>query len=246
VTSTISALFARCACARFASVSNIYTDGAYLQKHPAWHVEDSAWKALQVIKILHRNRIVPETIADIGCGAGEIIRRMSQAFPHAQCQGFDISSQALQLARSREAKNLTFQLAAGTEVTGRFDVVLLLDVIEHVEDCFGFLRSFRGKAKYLIAHFPLDLSLLSLLLGTPMASRRSDGHLHYFTKETAFALLSDTGYEIQDWFYPQAEHFWPRKGRTRLVALSRAAGAAVAPSLTSLILGGASVMVLAH
>lgn len=81
---------------------NIYTDGSYIQKHASWHVEDSAWKAEQVVKILQRNSIMPKSIADVGCGAGEVIRRVSLAYPDAQCQGFEISRDALEFARARK------------------------------------------------------------------------------------------------------------------------------------------------
>jgi hypothetical protein len=200
-----------------------------------------------VIKILQRNSIVPTTVAEFGCGAGEVIRQISQAFPNARCKGFDISRDAIELARGRENDNLTYHLIDRAQSTERFDVLLLIDVIEHVEDCFGFLRSLHAKAKYVVAHIPLDLSVLSLLINTPMANRRSAGHIHYFTKETALALLSDSGYEVLDWYYPQGAYFLPNKGwRTSLISPFRALGSAIAPGWSSLLLGGASIMVLAH
>ncbi len=102
-----------------------------------------------------------------------------------------------------------FAMCSTTET---FDLVLLMDVIEHVEDCFGFLRSVRQRTKYVVAHIPLDLSVLSLMIDTPMANRRSAGHLHYFTKSTALALLTDTGYTVLDSFYPTGGHFLPQQG----------------------------------
>ena len=52
----------------------IYTNGYYLEKNPTWHVEDSSWKAKNIIKMMKRNNIVPKTICEVGCGAGEILR----------------------------------------------------------------------------------------------------------------------------------------------------------------------------
>lgn len=228
-------------------MSTIYTDGEYIRKNPSWHVEDSPWKAQQVIRILKRNSVAPKTIAEVGCGAGEVIRRVSLAFPDARCRGFEISSDALELTRGRESENLSYELVDTGGITEHFDVVLLIDVIEHVEDCFGFLRSIRARTQYIVAHIPLDLSFLSLLIDTPMANRRSAGHLHYFTRTTALALLSDTGYIVRDWFYPVGAHFLPHKQwRTGLVAMFRAAGERVAPRLNAIVLGGASIMVLAE
>lgn len=222
-------------------------DGEYVRRHPTWHSEDSPWKAKQVIKILERNSVVPRTIGEVGCGAGEIIRRVSLEFPDAHCQGFEISSDALEKTRGRETEKLSYHLCDANQTAQRFDVVLLIDVIEHIEDCFGFLRSLRERTEYVVAHIPLDLSVVSLLIDTPMANRRSAGHIHYFTKTTALALLCDTGYTTLDWFYPKGGHFLPNKGwRSRAIAPLRAAGSRIAPGLSAVVLGGASIMVLAH
>ncbi len=150
-------------------------------------------------------------------------------------------------SRGRESKNLSYRVCDVLQIRDHFDVVLLMDVIEHVEDCFGFLRSIRERTKYLVAHIPLDLSIVALLIGTPMANRRSAGHLHYFTRTTALVLLTDTGYTIVDWFYPAGGHFLPNKGwRTRLISPVRAAVSKVAPGMSAIVLGGASIMVLAR
>jgi hypothetical protein len=54
----------------------MYTQGEYLKKHPTWHVEDSPWKAEQIIKIMERNRLKPNSICEVGCGAGEILNQL--------------------------------------------------------------------------------------------------------------------------------------------------------------------------
>jgi SAM-dependent methyltransferase len=228
-------------------MSSIYTDGAYVRKHPSWHVEDSPWKAQQVIKILKRNSLAPSTIAEIGCGAGEVIRRISLALPEARCRGFEISADAFTLTHGRETENLSYRLCDLRDIAEHFDLVLLIDVIEHVEDCFGFLRSLRPRTQYIVAHIPLDLSVLSLLINTPLANRRSAGHIHYFTKSTALALLSDTGYTVLDCFHPTDGNWLPKKGwRSRLISPFRAAGNQIAPGLSAMVLGGSSIMVLAR
>lgn len=228
-------------------MSTIYTDGSYIRKHPTWHVEDSSWKAQQVLKILERNSIVPRTIAEVGCGAGETLRRIGEAFPATRCYGFEISPQAFELTRGRENEKVTYHLADVRETGECFDLILLLDVIEHIEDCFGFVRSLRSRTKYLVAHIPLDLSVFSLLIDTPMANRRSAGHIHYFTKSTALALLSDTGYKVLDCFHPSGGHWLPSKGwRSHLISPFRAAGNRIAPGLSAILLGGSSIIVLAQ
>jgi hypothetical protein len=74
-----------------------------------------------------------------------------------------------------------------------FDIVMAIDVFEHVEDYFGFLRKLRGKAEYKIFHIPLELSVQSVLRSSIIIEgRKSVGHIHYFTKETALETLKDT------------------------------------------------------
>jgi hypothetical protein len=83
-----------------------------------------------------------------------------------------------------------------------FDILLCIDVFEHVEDYLGFLRNLRNKSQYKIFHIPLDISVISVLRREKLLMERQKlGHIQYFTKETGLATLQDTGYEIIDYFY---------------------------------------------
>lgn len=182
-----------------------YLDGAYLEKNPTWDVEDSPWKAANVIKIMQRNHLAPSRIAEVGCGVGEILHQLYQALP-ADCSfaGYEISPQAIELCGQRKSERLQFYLGdiLEEETTTPFDLIMALDVFEHVEDYVGFLRRLRAKAKYKIFHVPLEMSVLSVMRMTPILNARDRvGHLHYFCKETALATLNDNGYQIIDWFY---------------------------------------------
>ncbi len=67
---------------------------------------------------------------------------------------------------------------------------MAIDVFEHVEDYFGFLRKIKGE--YKIFHIPLDLSMQTVLRATPIiANRKTLGNVHYFTKEIAIEALTD-------------------------------------------------------
>jgi hypothetical protein len=47
---------------------NIYETNEYLDNNPTWHVEDSSWKAGQILKIIQRSNLQPNSICEIGCG----------------------------------------------------------------------------------------------------------------------------------------------------------------------------------
>lgn len=185
-------------------MASIYEDGTYLQKNPDWHEGDSSWKSVQVKHILSRNKLVPKIICDVGCGTGEVLRQLAADGPaSAQYVGYDISPQAIEIAKRKEQWNLGFRLGnLPAPEEERFDLVICMDVFEHVENYFSFLRDVRDIATYKVFHIPLDLSVQTVLRKGALLQRRSDiGHIHYFTKEVALAILRDTGYEVVDNFY---------------------------------------------
>ncbi|MEP6879833.1 MAG: class I SAM-dependent methyltransferase [Nitrosospira sp.] len=229
---------------------SIYDNGTYLEKNPTWHEEDSAWKAKQISKILRANDITPSTLCEIGCGAGEILNCLSNEYPSgAVFSGYEVSPQAFEICKNKEKGNLHFFLK---DLFDRedlmFDVAMAIDVFEHVEDYFGFLRKFRSKGVYKIFHIPLDLSVQSVLRSTPIIHGRSSlGHIQYFTKETALATLKDTGYSVMDYFYTSGSLELPGRGwKANAMKVPRKLFFELHQDLAARILGGFSLLVLAR
>ncbi len=229
--------------------ANRYTDGRYLEDNPQYHVEDSPWKAAQVLKMLARHPFPVRTVAEVGCGAGEILRQLQLKLPpETTFAGYEISPQAITLARTRENDRLWFHQAdlLATEVEP-FDLLLCMDVFEHVEDYIGFIRRLRAKARQTVFHIPLDLSVQSVLRMSPIVRTRATlGHLHYFTKETALLTLRDAGYEVVDSFFTAAANERGQSAKAKLARLPRALCAAISPGLAARLLGGYSLLVLAR
>lgn len=226
---------------------NFYVSEDYINKHPSYHVEDSPWKATQILKMLNKHNINPNTVAEIGCGAGEILLQLQQQLPaHIEFYGYDISPSAIALCRERENKQLHCLCDDLIKLDNvHFDLILCIDVLEHVEDYLGFLRRLQSQATFKLFHIPLDMAAHMIIREKPIKMVREEcGHLHYFMKSTALASLTDTGHEVIDWFYTpnwveRAYHFrgkllkWPRKMFARLHQ-----------DLAVRTLGGYSLMVL--
>lgn len=228
---------------------SIYLNGEYLARNPSWHLEESAWKTVQIRRMLEENQISPATVCDVGCGAGEVLRQLQKSLG-SECKlyGYDISPQAIDLAKSGANERLHFCLADFCSLDGAwFDLVLALDVIEHVEDYQGFLRRLRTKAEYKIFHIPLDISVQTVLRKNGLLKRRQlYDHLHFFSKEMALQALRDAEYEVLDWFYtPRAIELGDALGQ-RLLRLPRKLCFALHHELTVRILGGYSLLVLAR
>jgi len=230
-------------------MASIYQNGRYQSCHPTWHSEDSPWKARQILTMLGRHGLQPRTIAEVGCGAGEILNQLHSALPDdVNFFGYEISEQAHALAQARTAPRLSFRLKDLTDEEARFDLLLVMDVFEHVEDYLGFLRRLRPKAQHMIFHVPLDLSAQTVLRRSALLHARENvGHLHYFTEDTALATLQDAGYEIAD-SYLTAGGIEVRDGgmKRRLAGVPRKLMAAMNRSFAARLLGGFSLLVLAR
>lgn len=228
---------------------SIYEDGTYLANRPMWHSEDSGWKATQIAKMLRKNGVSPSTVAEFGCGAGEILNCLSRQYGNGvMFHGYEISPQAFELCRKKEKRNLHFSLKDPLEETEQtVDVLMIIDVFEHVEDYLGFLRRLRPKGAHKVFHIPLDLSVQAVLRVSPIIkSRHSVGHIHYFTKETALATLRDTGYEIVDYCYTCGSIELPNRGwKADLMKLPRKLLFLIDEDVAVRTLGGFSLLVLA-
>ena len=230
-------------------MSKIYQDGTYLAKNSTWHEEDSLHKAKWITKLIKKNSLNLNTVCEIGCGSGRILSEMSEKFDEGvKFYGFEISPQAYEICKKKTKKNLTFEfLDVLNEKNKYFDIAMIIDVIEHIEDYFNFLRKVKEKADYKIFHIPLDLSVLNILRASPILAKRIDvGHIHYFTKETALEVLKDSGYKIIDHFYTSGNVDLPNQSwRFNLLKIPRKILFFINRDLAVRILGGYSLMVLA-
>jgi SAM-dependent methyltransferase len=226
-----------------ASAWDRYAGDVYLAQNPGWHVEDSQWKADRVIDALGDWR--PRTICDVGCGAGEVLRQLHDRLRPERLVGYEVAEAAFELSRHRATDRLEFKLEDAAASPEHFDVMLLLDVIEHVEDPIGFLRSLRFKSDRTVLHIPLDLSVQSVLRPERLLhSRRTVGHLHYFTQETAVATVEDAGYRVVWTRHTGANPDLPAKSRKAAVAaLPRRI---LPPGIAARTLGGFSLLVFAE
>jgi|SRR5581483_190893 len=183
--------------------AELYTNGEYLRKNPHWHVHESPWKVDEILHMLSRNNLFPKTICEVGCGAGEVLRLLQQRMD-VDCtfSGYEVSPQAFEICKNKANERLHFKLADFTrEDCSPYDLILLMDVVEHVEDCLSFLRAVKSKGQYKIIQLPLDISVRAVLLGQIPQYREKFGHFHYFTKEIALQMLDELGYEVLDYFY---------------------------------------------
>jgi SAM-dependent methyltransferase len=240
-------------------MSNVYTGREYLEAtHETWHSADSPWKANQILRIIRHNDIHPNSIGEIGCGAGRILDELSQKsyLAGVRCEGYDISPHAIELCKRIDNENCTFycsDLLAEENSQRYFDILLVIDVYEHIPDYIGFVEKCRHKADYKIYHIPLDISVSSVLRNSfiPVGGVFPGGryHLHYFTADWALATLRETGHDIIDYCYTSGSFgvFWQHPSiKTAIGNCPRWLLSKFSLPLTARFFGGYSLLVLAR
>jgi SAM-dependent methyltransferase len=230
-------------------MKNMYTTGKYIENNPGWHVEDSAWKSRQIMRMMRKHGLEPATLCEVGCGAGEILNRLYGELSATQLFGYEISPQAFELCAARQKERLRFVFGDLLETRERFELLLCIDVFEHVPNYLSFLERLHDHADRFLFHIPLDLSLLTILRPARLLKGRYGvGHLHLFTYELALAVLKDTGYEIIDSFFTSGGLELSKnkkRMRTVLANLPRRIMGSFSPRLAARVLGGYSLLVLA-
>lgn len=124
---------------------------------------------------------VVHDVLEIGCGVGETCWRVSKRWPNSRVLGIDISERAIELARRLfGSERVSFRVAAATDdIHGRFDLIVLMDVYEHIEteDRVGLhesLKRIRNENGRIILTFPTPRHLAWLRAHHPHAIQPID------------------------------------------------------------------------
>ena len=230
-------------------VTRRYTSGDYAAKNPDWDAGDSPWKAERIRALLNTYGLRPSSLIEIGCGAGGVLASLRPHFPSANFTGYDIAHGLQGLWERHCNSDIRFILGDFFEQdVAAPDLVLVLDVIEHLGNPFDFLDRLHRRCQYAVFHFPLDLSVISVLRERPLLHvRRKVGHLHFFTRGLVLALLEECEFEVIEARYTGAAYSAPNRGvLTRFAGLLRRLVHSLLGDAGVRILGGETLMVLAR
>lgn len=150
-----------------------------------------------------------ERVLEIGSGFGRTLEMLKKERRGGEAVGIDFyEAAAVEAVTSMDRFFcLDVEKDALPESIGRFDLILLLDVLEHLVDPWTFLK--RLKEKHLATGGTMIVSLpnarhFSLVL--PLLFGRWDyrergildkGHLRFFTKNSAMKMLHRAGLKIE-------------------------------------------------
>ena len=226
-------------------MDDIYNNTDYLKKNPLWHQEDSAFKAGLIHSILENNKIVYNSVCEVGCGAGGVLIQLRQlnGSKRISYRGYDISKDAIDLAQKKNA-GIEFKLEDYTKDGENADVLLIIDVIEHLRDYFSFLDSVSKKSRYTVFHIPLDMFVWSLFREQMLIeSKERVGHIHNFSEDFILSILKDHGYTVVSKEYTEPDYS-SSSVKGKIKNIFKKIFFKMAPRFTTKTLGGYSLLVL--
>jgi 2-polyprenyl-3-methyl-5-hydroxy-6-metoxy-1,4-benzoquinol methylase len=154
----------------------------------AWHIRKELRK---------RTHSTPEVkaILDAGSGFGQYTYRMARWFPNAEVKAVDIKPEQIEdcnqfMVKAGLANRVKFDLADLTQFQepDKYDLILSVDVMEHIEDDVQVFRNFYASLK----------KSGLLLISTPSDQGGSDSHDH---EDGAHGFIDEhvrDGYNIAD------------------------------------------------
>ena len=143
------------------------------------------------------DRLEGASLLDCGCGPGYLLER-------AHRRGFAVEGiERNSAAAAAVASRYGFPVHVGALLDygeGQFDVVTMMDVIEHLHDPFAALRKVAELTKpgglFVVSTMDSD-SLVSRIAGKRLEDfRRVREHLYFFTRHTMTGALERAGFEV--------------------------------------------------
>jgi len=139
-----------------------------------------------------------DSILDIGCGEGSLLKDIASHQMNVAVGGADISETALAIARGRIKEGKFYLLDIQKEALDeRFDLVVCSEALEHLEDDAQALSNLlKMTEKYL---------LITTIQGRMRESEKEVGHLRNYTRDGLLKKLNEAGFEeikVKEWGFP--------------------------------------------
>ncbi len=207
-----------------------YVDGQYASANPGWHADDAAAKVKALAPLA--GRLQPGHVVDVGAGTGDVLAGLRSAcWPGARCEAWDLGP--FPKTPDGVARHVGDWLGEG----GSCDVVLFIDVLEHLDDPDGALAVARARAPVALIRVPLEVSARDALRPHHVSLAREQwGHRVHLTARGWRSMFGAAGWRIRAETYDRPWRSPTNHWESVTEAARRAAG--VWPAAGALVLGG--------
>jgi SAM-dependent methyltransferase len=175
-----------------------------LEEEAEWLWRGAAEKVNSIEILLHRNKIKPKIILELGCGVGAVITGCQRRNIAKKYIGVDYAPEAIEYLRKHSAGIEAIQ----SDIIGESylnidgcDVIILSHVLEHLEEPGKLLNAMKKLCKfsYAVLEVPLE-DLAASRIKAVLRDRTANqaGHVQFFTDRSFEYLLRLNGYKIVD------------------------------------------------
>jgi len=181
-----------------------YTSGQFWDNIPGYLQEQAPNKISHLLRLVDFDNLFKNlpsrsfSIADIGCGAGKVSTgladrlRVSNPEFNISTYGYDLSPQAIAVAKKGSYKG-EFICGDIRDARRAWDLALLCDIIEHVDDPEAFLRAVAERARYFVVGFAMDDNLANRMDKRRRECTIRGGHVNQFNEHKAMAIVNKFG-----------------------------------------------------
>jgi predicted TPR repeat methyltransferase len=159
------------------------------------------WKARKLIQLIPDDSEF-NNILEVGCAFGVLLNNLADRLHIIKRFGVDISSENIKEAKELYPGCNFFEgtieefmnvIPSGIQ-NGRFDLVVLSDIVEHVPDDVRFMELVRKISSYVILNLPLEKSFKTR--NRQYGECDPSGHLRCYDKMLAVKLVERSGFEV--------------------------------------------------
>ncbi len=197
-----------------------FNQQTYIANNPTLALEDVEYKFYYIEKLLQEIEISNKrvTILDVGGGGGFLGRMICDYFSKQgksiEFHILDISQTMIEVQKSNnpyvsKAHNCSLE---DLRVDVKFDLVLMIDVIEHIPNKDEASSILQRISHYAIYNIPVEINLFDILRNNYMKNKyyalqtETLGHLHFFSYQSAFKHFSKYFEPIESFFPDYARH----------------------------------------
>lgn len=151
------------------------------------------------------------TLLDLGCGTGATSAWVKQQRPDVRTLGVELNGEMAAQARTVMDSVITGSVEPwkpiADQIHAEVDVILCLDVLEHIEDPWGLLTAFHellSSDGYLVTSIPnvRNLKVLVPLIFRGRFDYQDAGildrtHLRFFTRSSMTEMIEGAGYTVE-------------------------------------------------
>ncbi len=135
-------------------------------------------------------RLQFSSVIDVGCGEGSLLRMIRDRYPGLTLAGSELSRTALQYSREQlpNADLMIWNIEADSPPLSAYDLVVSVQVLEHLKDDLGALQKLRRIfRKYIIISVP----------GGKLDERgRRNGHYRHYTRQGLVETMERAGFTV--------------------------------------------------